>query len=175
MTATSVVRLAYIVTIDYHNDFSFHSVPSTFLAVLEPPETILCVSLPMIYSFLARVWPSKGPSTPRLGGPQSHTYSSSFARRDDPHKRSFTPLQTALPDPFELSEIHGTQRRVMVSVEKKCKGHRALGSRLKSIDRDGESSGGSEVALAESVPKASTEKGGGIMVSKDFTVSVSHE
>ncbi|KAI1186875.1 hypothetical protein F5B17DRAFT_401807 [Nemania serpens] len=180
VTATSVVRLAYIVTIDYHNDFSFHSVPSTFLAVLEPPETILCVSLPMIYSFLARVWASRSGrsvSTPRLGPPRSHIYTSSFAHRDDPSKRSFTPLETALPDPFELSEIHGTQRRVMVSAERKSKGHRVLGSRMKSIDRDAESSSGcgSEVALAESLPKASIEKGGGIMVSKDFTVSVSHE
>ncbi|KAI0105714.1 hypothetical protein GGR51DRAFT_560187 [Nemania sp. FL0031] len=176
VTATSIVRLAYIVTIDYHNDFSFHSVPSTFLAVLEPPETILCVSLPMIYSFFARIWPNKkgrNASTPHGGPARSHTYGSSFGRRGETQKRSFTPLETTLPDPFELNEMRGTQRQVMVSAEKRGKTHRVLGSRSKSIDRDAESSSGSEAALVESLPSTSTEQIGGIMVSKNFTVSVS--
>ncbi|KAI0448393.1 hypothetical protein F5B21DRAFT_122014 [Xylaria acuta] len=174
VTATSIVRLAYIVTINYHDDFSFHSVPSTFLAVLEPPETILCVSLPMLYSFFARVWPgknSRNASTPNAGLPHSYTYGSSFARRVDPQKRNFTPLETALPDPFELNEMHGSHRQVMVSADGKHRVNRTMGSRTKSIDRDAESSSGSEAALVETVPNGSHENGG-IMVSKNFTVSV---
>ncbi|KAI8953309.1 hypothetical protein F4801DRAFT_576484 [Xylaria longipes] len=171
VTATSIVRLAYIVTINYHDDFSFHSVPSTFLAFLEPPVTIVCVSLPMLYSFFARVWPSKNSrnaSTPQAGLPHSHTYGSSFARRVDPQKRNFTPLETTTPDPFELNEMHGSQRQVIVSTDKKYRVNRTVGSRTKSIDRDAESSSGSEAALVETAPNES----GGIMVSKNFTVSV---
>ncbi|KAI0487197.1 hypothetical protein F4859DRAFT_525401 [Xylaria cf. heliscus] len=174
VTATSIVRLAYIVTINYHDDFSFHSVPSTFLAFLEPPETIICVSLPMLYSFFGRVWPSKNSrdaSTPHAGPPHSHTYGSSFARRVDPQKRNFTPLETTLPDPFELNEMHGSRRQVMVSSDGKYKANRALGSRTKSVDRDAESSSGSEAALVEAMPNGNHESGG-IMVSKNFTVSV---
>ncbi|RYC57193.1 hypothetical protein CHU98_g9010 [Xylaria longipes] len=171
VTATSIVRLAYIVTINYHDDFSFHSVPSTFLAFLEPPVTIVCVSLPMLYSFFARVWPgknSRNASTPQAGLPHSHTYGSSFARRVDPQKRNFTPLETTTPDPFELNEMHGSQRQVIVSTDKKYRVNRTVGSRTKSIDRDAESSSGSEAALVETAPNES----GGIMVSKNFTVSV---
>ncbi|KAI1756012.1 hypothetical protein F4782DRAFT_488047 [Xylaria castorea] len=174
VTATSIVRLAYILTINYHDDFSFHSVPSTFLAFLEPPETILCVSLPMLYSFFARVWPSKNgrsASTPHAGLPHSHTYGSSFARRVDPQKRSFTPLETTHQDPFELNEMHGSQREVMVSADRNYRVHRTVGSRTKSIDRDAESSSGSEAALVETGSNGS-HGNGGIMVSKDFTVSV---
>ncbi|KAJ2979309.1 hypothetical protein NUW58_g7231 [Xylaria curta] len=175
VTATSIVRLAYIVTIDYHNDFSFHSVPSTFLAVLEPPVTILCVSLPMLYSFFARIWPgkaSRNASTPHTGPPHSHTYGSSFGRRGDAQKRNFTQLEATMPDPFELNDIRGTQRQVLVSSDRKYKSNRMGGSRTKSIDRDAESSSGSEAALVETVPSASSEQSGGIMVSKNFTVSV---
>ncbi|KAI0522123.1 hypothetical protein F5B22DRAFT_592897 [Xylaria bambusicola] len=172
VTAASVVRLAYIVTINYHNDFSFHSVPSTFLAFLEPPLTIICVSLPMLYSFLSKVWPgSKGrnASTPHGGPHRSHTYASSFARRVDPGKRNFTPLETTKADPFELNDIpHGTERRVQVST-KNSRGDRMLG---KSIDRDSESTSGSEHALVEPVPYDTSQQMGGIMVSKNFTVSV---
>ncbi|KAI0856356.1 hypothetical protein F4860DRAFT_416745 [Xylaria cubensis] len=174
VTATSIVRLAYIVTINYHDDFSFHSVPSTFLAFLEPPETILCVSLPMLYSLFARIWPSKGSrnaSTPHVGLPHSYTYGSSFARRVDPQKRSFTPLETTFQDPFELNEMHGSQREVMVSANRNYKANRTMGSRTKSIDRDADSSSGSETGLVETGPNGSHENGG-IMVSKDFTVSV---
>ncbi|KAI0875285.1 hypothetical protein GGS24DRAFT_301987 [Hypoxylon argillaceum] len=176
VTATSIIRLAYILNINYHNDFSFHSVPSTFLAALEPPETILCVSLPMIYSFFARIWPNRkghNASTPHIGPAHSHTYGSSFVRRGDTQKRSFTPLETTLPDPFELNEMRGTQRQVIVSADKRGRSNRTLGSRKRSLDRDAESSSGSEAALVESVPMASNEQSNGIMVSKNFTVSVS--
>ncbi|GAP89969.1 putative integral membrane protein [Rosellinia necatrix] len=178
VTATSTVRLAYIVTINYHDDFSFHSVPSTFLAALEPPETILCVSLPMLYSFFARVWPGKGGGTltasyPYAGGAHTHTYGSSLARRVDPQKRNFNPLETEIPDPFELSDMNGAQRQVKVSADRRGKGHRTLGSRSKSIDRDADSTSGSETALVEPVQTTGTEQTGGIMVSKNFTVSVS--
>ncbi|KAI3327197.1 hypothetical protein HD806DRAFT_386008 [Xylariaceae sp. AK1471] len=178
VTATSIVRLAYIVTINYHHDFSFHSVPSTFLAVIEPPETILCVSLPMIYSLWGRVGSSRkgrNTSSPNNGPPRSHsrTYGSSFARRVDPQNRSFNPLETASPDPFELNDMHGNQRQVMVSVDRTTKSSRILRSRTKSIDRDAESSSGSEAALVEPPPNANNQQNGGIMVSKNFTVSVS--
>ncbi|KAF2970553.1 hypothetical protein GQX73_g3035 [Xylaria multiplex] len=174
VTATSIIRLAYIVTINYHDDFSFHSVPSTFLAFLEPQETILCVSLPMIYSFIAKLWPgnkSRNASTPHAGPPHSHTYGSSFARRVDPQKRNFTPLGSNLPDPFELNEMHGAQREVQVSCERKGRANRTLGTRTKSIDRDAESSSGSETGLVEPISN-SNKQNGGIMVSKNFTVSV---
>ncbi|KAK5627054.1 hypothetical protein RRF57_002769 [Xylaria bambusicola] len=172
VTAASVIRLAYIVTIDYHNDFSFHSVPSTFLAFLEPPLTIICVSLPMLYSFLSKVWPgskSRNTSTPQGGPHRSHTYGSGFARRVDPGKRNFTPLETTKADPFELNDIpHGTERRVQVST-KNNRGDRILG---KSIDRDTESTSGSEHALVEPISNDTSQQMGGIMVSKNFTVSV---
>ncbi|KAI0435846.1 hypothetical protein F4803DRAFT_544261 [Xylaria telfairii] len=177
VTATSIIRLAYIATIDYHNDFSFHSVPPTFLAFLEPPETILCVSLPMLYSFFARVWPgknSRNASTRHVGPPHSHTYGSSFARRVDPQKRNFTALETTLPDPFELNDMHGSQRQVMVSSVGKYRAKRMGGSRTKSIDKDAESAesiSGSEAALVETMPDGVHESGG-IIVSKNFTVSV---
>ncbi|KAI0204318.1 hypothetical protein F4808DRAFT_415499 [Astrocystis sublimbata] len=174
VTATSVVRLAYIVTINYHDDFSFHSVSSTFLAFLEPHLTILCVSLPMLYSYFTRIWPGKSTrddSTPHGGRPHSHTYGSSFGRRIDPQKRNFAPLEATLPDPFELKEVQGT-RQVMVSADRRYKTHRTIGSRTKSIDRDIESSSGSETGLVDNTPNGG-QQNGGIMVSKDFTVSVS--
>jgi hypothetical protein len=176
VTATSIVRLAYIVTIDYHNDFSFHSVPSTFLAAIEPPETIICVSLPMIYSFLARVWPcrkSRHSSSPPARTSYLHVYSPSFRRCSDRKRRSFTPLDMSLRDPFDLNKTHGSERMVMVSADKRGWTHRTLGSRTKSIDRDAEFSSGSETVLVESLPKLSNEQSGGIIVLQDFTVSVS--
>ncbi|KAI1361212.1 hypothetical protein F5Y08DRAFT_315337 [Xylaria arbuscula] len=173
VTAASVIRLAYIVTIDYHNDFSFHSVPSTFLAFLEPPLTIICVSLPMLYSFLSKVWPSsksRNASTPHGGPHHSHTYGSrSFARHVDPGKRNFTPLETTKADPFELNEIRGTERQVQVSTKNNSRVDRMLG---KSVDRDSESTSGSEHALVDPIPHDSNQQMGGIMVSKNFTVSV---
>ncbi|TGJ80313.1 hypothetical protein E0Z10_g8459 [Xylaria hypoxylon] len=175
VTATSIIRLAYIVTINYHDDFSFHSVPSTFLAFLEPQETILCVSLPMLYSFFAKLWPgskNRNASTPRAGPAHSHTYGSSFARRVDMQKRNFTPLETNLPDPFELNEMNGTQRQVQVSSDRKGRINRTLGTRTKSIDRDVESSSGSETGLVEPTSNSNSQQSGGIMVSKNFTVSV---
>ncbi|KAI0975695.1 hypothetical protein F4678DRAFT_418088 [Xylaria arbuscula] len=176
VTATSVVRLAYIVTINYHDDFSFHSVPSTFLAFLEPPITILCVSLPMLYSLFTKLFPSnksQDASTPHGAGglPHSHTYGSSFGRRVDPHKRKFTELETTLPDPFELKEMRDTQRQIKVSTEKKGRTNRVLRSMAKSMDRDAESSSGSEAGLVEPLSHGD-QQGGGIMVSTNFTVSV---
>jgi len=107
VTATSIIRLGYIVTIDYHHDFSFRTVPPTFLAAIEPPETIICVSLPMIYSLWTRVGPSKrgkDGSAPHLGGPGTPTHGSSFGRGLDSHKQCFSQLHNNLPDPFELAE-----------------------------------------------------------------------
>ncbi|KAI0415761.1 hypothetical protein F5X98DRAFT_210560 [Xylaria grammica] len=175
VTVASIVRLAYIVTINYHDDFSFHSVPSTFLAFLEPNVTIICVSLPMIYSFVSKLWPgnkSRNASTPHRGPAHSHTYGSSFARRVDPQKRNFTPLETNLQDPFELNDMHGTQRQVQVSSDRKGRANRSLGTRTKSVDRDAESSSGSETGLVEPVANVDNRQNGGIMVSKNFTVSV---
>ncbi|KAI1349706.1 hypothetical protein F5Y01DRAFT_288364 [Xylaria sp. FL0043] len=171
VTATSVVRLAYIVTINYHDDFSFHSVSSTFLAFLEPPLTIICVSLPMLYSYFTKLWPGRRNRNRATPPPHSHTYGSSFARRVDLQKRNFTQLETTAPDPFELTEVHGTQRQVKVSTDKKGRTHRVLRSMAKSIDRDAESSSGSEAGLVEPLSHGSNQQGG-IMVSKNFTVSV---
>ncbi|KAI8627014.1 hypothetical protein F5Y19DRAFT_185416 [Xylariaceae sp. FL1651] len=179
VTATSIVRLGYIVTIDYHDDFSFHSVTSTFLAVIEPPETILCVSLPMIYSLWGRIGPGSKKndgSTPHIR-PHSHTYGSSFGRRGDPQSRNFNPLENNGPDPFELNNMYGSRGQVLVSVDRTAnRDHlkdRALRSTTKSIDRDAESSSGSETALVEETPNANAQPNGGIMVSKDWSVSVS--
>ncbi|KAI1178879.1 hypothetical protein F4777DRAFT_575531 [Nemania sp. FL0916] len=176
VTATSIVRLGYIVTINYHDDFSFHSVPSTFLAVLEPPETIICVSLPMIYSLLTRVWSNKKSRhscSSEAQPPRSNTYTSHFVRHDDAQKRSFTPLEVTMQDPFELNQTQGSHRKVMVSVDRRGRSHRTIGSKNKSIDRDIESNNGSETMLVNSAPRLSNEPSGGIMVSKDFTFSVS--
>lgn len=180
VTATSIVRLAYIVTINYHDDFSFHSVPSTFLAVLEPPTTILCVCLPMVYSLLARVRNGGRAGTGYTpyaygGASNTHTYGSSFARRVDASKRrTFNPLETNQPDPFELREMNNTQREVKVSADTSGKGHRVTNSGVKSIDGDAESSSGSEAALVDAVENTGHPQhhAGGIMVSKNFTVSV---
>jgi hypothetical protein len=69
--------------------------------------------------------------------------------------------------------MHGNQRQVLVSADRTTKSSRILGSRAKSIDRDAESSSGSETALVEPSTNTNNQQNGGIMVSKDFTVSVS--
>lgn len=125
----------------------------------------------MLYSF-SKIWPSsktRNASTPHGGPHHSRTYSSrSFARRVDPGKRNFTPLETTKADPFELNEIRGTERQVHVST-KINGGEGMLG---KSMDRDTESTSGSEHALVEPMPSETSQQMGGIMVSKNFTVSV---
>ncbi|KAI0390476.1 hypothetical protein F5Y17DRAFT_471648 [Xylariaceae sp. FL0594] len=176
VTATSTVRLGYIATIDYHHDFSFRSAVPTFLAAIEPPETIICVSLPMVYSLFARLRVSmrgKGCSTPRLGRGSTQTQRSSLGHGMSSHKRGFTQFHNSSPDPFELAEMQRSQQMVLVSADRPAKTHRPFHSRSKSLNREAESSSGSETALVETPQTGTEPQNGGIMVSKDFTVSVS--
>ncbi|KAI2622084.1 hypothetical protein GGS21DRAFT_373567 [Xylaria nigripes] len=178
VTATSIVRLVLITTIDYHDDFSFHSVPATFLAVLEPPETIFCVSLPMMYSLFSRVRAdmirSRNAKTPRFGR-HSHTHSSGFGKRPDLQKHDFAPLETTFPDLFEMNDMESNHRQVMVSADRKGQESRIpMRSRTMSVDRDVDLSKGLDTTIEQSLQYESHQQSGGIMVSTDFTVSVSH-
>ncbi|KAI1820083.1 hypothetical protein F4861DRAFT_91649 [Xylaria intraflava] len=171
VTATSFIRLGYIFTINYHDDFSFHSVPATFLAVLEPPETIISVSLPMIYSLYTRVRASQksrsGPKPPRLGV-NPRPYRSSFGRINTTG-HNFTELEATVPDPFEMTDMDNSQRQVAVSADKKGKSAWTLRTGTTSVD----SSSGPN-AVNEEPPPNPNPQSNGIMVSTDFTVSVSH-
>jgi hypothetical protein len=69
--------------------------------------------------------------------------------------------------------VQRSQQQVLVSADKPVKGHRAFHSVSKSLNRDMESSSGSETALVETPANRSDPQIGGIMVSKDFTVSIS--
>ncbi|KAI1328192.1 hypothetical protein F5Y16DRAFT_161937 [Xylariaceae sp. FL0255] len=168
VTAVSVIRLGYITTINYHNDFSYTSVSATFLANLEPLLTILCVSIPMIYTLAARV----------LKKEREHKFSSGAIRTPSysyvkPGK--FSQLKGPLPDPFELDNIYGNRREVLISTAGRSKLDRTKDQTItKSIDREGDSSSGSEASLVEDTRFGSPPpNGGGIMVSTDFKVEVS--
>ncbi|KAI0149613.1 hypothetical protein GGR57DRAFT_473979 [Xylariaceae sp. FL1272] len=176
VTAVSIIRLGYIATINYHDDFSYYSVSATFLADLEPALTILCVSAPMIYTLFARLFKKSGTEVPSSNPhTRSYTYGSAFGRRVDPTKRNFNQITTTEPDPFEMDNVYSNRREIMISTTDK----RSLAGRLKdqlsskSLDADVEYSSGSEQGLVHEMPRGSPPQNGGIVVSTDFTVSVS--
>ncbi|CAJ2503488.1 Uu.00g108820.m01.CDS01 [Anthostomella pinea] len=152
VTAVSITRLVYIVTIDYHHDFSFYSVSATFLANLEPLLTILCISLPMIYSLYAKVVPKGGRRSSHGSKPVTWTFASSLVRRGNPKKRAFNPLETSGPEHFELDQIYSPEKRVRynVSVDRGWKTdphYQSPISILQSSKPEGDASSGSEAGL----------------------------
>ncbi|KAI1631884.1 hypothetical protein F4809DRAFT_630246 [Biscogniauxia mediterranea] len=173
-TAVSITRLAIIVGINYRHDFSFYSVSATYLADLEPHLTILCVSLPMIYSLYAKFIKPKHKRNNNTSGRRvgKRTIGMSLSHRYD-KKRTFNTLQETEHDPFELEYIYGSRGHVGYNVS--VDNGRPLqvpSPTMKPgrVARDVGSSRGSDEALV-----LETREGGnipsGIIVSKKWSVS----
>ncbi|KAI5921776.1 hypothetical protein F4810DRAFT_676818 [Camillea tinctor] len=172
-TAVSIARLASIVGINYRNDFSFYSVYATYLADLEPHLTILCVSLPMIYSLYAKfIKPKHKKNNPTSGRVGKRTVGMSLSHRYD-KKRTFNTIQETEHDPFELEYVCGSRGHVgyNVSVDN-GRPPQVPPAILKSgkATRDVDSSRGSDTALVLDTREGDNIPGG-IIVSRKWSVS----
>ncbi|KAI0600745.1 hypothetical protein F4775DRAFT_545479 [Biscogniauxia sp. FL1348] len=172
-TAVSITRLATIIGINYRHDFSFYSVSATYLADLEPHLTILCVSLPMIYSLYAKfIKPKHKINNHASGRVGKRTIGMSLSHRYD-KKRTFNTLKETEHDPFELEYIYGSRRHVgyNVSVDN-GQPLQVPPPTLKPgrVTRDVDTSRGSDTELG-----LETREGGnissGIIVSRKWSVS----
>ncbi|KAI1502005.1 hypothetical protein F5X99DRAFT_170308 [Biscogniauxia marginata] len=172
-TAVSITRLVTITRINYRHDFSFYSVYATYLADLEPHLTILCVSMPMIYSLYAKFLKPKCKVNNLVGDRAGKRKIKMNLSRRYEKKRTFNTIEDTEHDPFELENIYCPRRKVgyNVSVDN-GRPPQAPPPSMKPGrgTRDMDSSSGSDRALVlderegEPVPT-------GIMVSRKWSVS----